>query len=144
VASRDKAHHVVIDGADGTAYEEIVSAAPTFSPDSAHLAFVVKRSQQRIAVLDGHEHPPYYGLDETTLRFSPDSAHLAYAVWKVGWRLAVDGYESSVAVGEFVNDVPLAFDSPARVHGLGRAVPDGELVRLVTVLESNSAADPIR
>ena len=135
-AMRDKQWHVVIDTAEGAAYDQIVSPSARFSFDSTHVAFVVKRGQQRSVVMDGTEQSPYFALDENSLTYSPDSAHVAYTAWKGGWRLVVDGRATTIPVGQFIKDTLPVFDSPERVRALGRTLPDGEMVRLVTLIKS--------
>lgn len=133
VAQRDKEWHVVVDGDEGAGHDGIASPL-RFSPDSAHLAFVVERrpGATRFVVLDGRAQQPFYALDQDSLTFGPDSAHLAYLAWAAGWRLVVDDSATGDAVGEFLPSIAPVFDSPSQVGALGRARPDGDVVRLVS------------
>ena len=67
---------MVVDSIEQKHYDDL-GWAPTFSPDSQHMAYEAKvDSQQQFVVLDGQEQKPYEAA--AYLVFSPDNGQLVW------------------------------------------------------------------
>lgn len=94
-----KEYFVLWDIKEGKLYDFIEKKSPVFSPDSQHLAYIVRVDETQehkkyFLVLDGTEGEKYDGIDQNSLIWSPDSQRLAYVAWEEKDRfLVVDGKE---------------------------------------------------
>jgi hypothetical protein len=77
VATRSAKKLVVLNGVEGTAYDDI-KGHPDFSPDGKHMAYIAVRNGRELVVMDGLEGKDYFMVSD--LEFSPDSKHMAYTV----------------------------------------------------------------
>ena len=81
---------MVVDGKINQKYDTIL--IPFYSPDSNHLAYVVKKADKWLVIRDGIEGTPYDKVTEPI--FSPDSRRMLYMAYKNNkWRMVVDGKE---------------------------------------------------
>jgi hypothetical protein len=89
----DKTWQLVLDGKTLTADADDVPSAPiVFSPDSAHVAWAVKKGEQYLITVDNQRWPPLEAAAIGAPAFSPDSAHVALAARiRTGWTVFVDG-----------------------------------------------------
>lgn len=74
VVRRGVEQHVVLDGAEGPAYDQI--GAPIFSPIGARLAYVARKGKTARVVLDGAEQPAQEWVSDPV--FSADGSTAAY------------------------------------------------------------------
>ncbi|HED66796.1 MAG TPA: hypothetical protein ENJ09_14725 [Planctomycetes bacterium] len=112
VGSRDRKTFVVVDGElfESKALHE---SGVSFSPDSAHIAWVAVNEQgDRYAVIDGVEGEHYSSIGERGVVFSPDGAHYAFVADRDGYQTLVrDGVE-----GPFFERVLDFWWSPSGEH----------------------------
>ena len=79
-----------MDGTPGEPYEWVFDATITYSPDSRHLAYAVKKNGRASVVLDGKAGRPFDGIGAVV--FSPGGARVAYAAQrKLRWCVVADG-----------------------------------------------------
>jgi len=142
-----QADRVVVDGLEGKAYDSIWGE-PVFSPDSRHVAYVVRESDARLppdgpfvdpgrVVLDGKEGAPFDDVQH--LVFSPDSSHLAYTAAVKGpdmesFERALTGKGPAGPPDSFV----VADGKPGkRYHGVGEPVfsPDSRHLAYGAILQ---------
>jgi hypothetical protein len=106
---------VVKDGVEGKSYGQSPEP-PIFSPDSKHLAYIIRPTPQWVIAVDSREENLGDDFIRGALAFTPDSKYAA-CIAKVGnkWMVAVGGakagdYDSAIANGRLV------FDSPTNLH----------------------------
>jgi hypothetical protein len=88
-----KTWQLVLDGKTLIPDADDVPPQPVaFSPDSAHVAWAVKKGEQFLVTVDDTRWPPLNAVALGKLEFSPDSQHVA-AVARIatGWTIFVDG-----------------------------------------------------
>ncbi len=117
----------VVDGQELRYGDGVVIGTLTFSPDSAHIAYITTSSDGDRLVLDGVVGDRYDFIAEGPLSFSPDSQSLAFfAMDDNQWFVVLNGEK-----GEPYDDVipmSLTFDGPVLYHYL---VVKGEALYLV-------------
>jgi hypothetical protein len=141
---------VVLDGAEGRLYDELWTSAmymdgsggsvsassgssPTFSPDSRHLAYTGKRSEQWFVVLDGTESEAWD--DVSGVKFSPQGGRLSYGAQRKEQRFAViDGKPGKAVPLLFLNRLLLSDDGKRVLYMVNRA-KDGPTLIVVDGVE---------
>jgi hypothetical protein len=88
-----KTWQLVLDGKTLMPDADDVPAVPiAFSPDSAHVAWVVQKGEQYRVTVDESKWPPLEAAAVGAPQFSPDSRHVALAARiRTGWTMFVDG-----------------------------------------------------
>ena len=142
VASRGGKLVVVVDAAEGAAYDRIPdgqvrttigflnswfeahpdSVAPVLSPDGKRVAYSARRGKATLVVVDGVESGGYDETVSQTPVFSPDGRHTAWAALVGGkYRIFVDGSEIKDRAFDDIyctNEGTLVFDSPTHFRAL--------------------------
>jgi len=82
---------MVLDGEERAGY---VYQSLSFSPDSKHIASIVKRGDKEAALIDGTLGKEYDRIEEPGIRFSDDGKHSAFVAELDGEKLVVhDGVD---------------------------------------------------
>jgi hypothetical protein len=68
---------VVVDGAEGKAYDGILKSSLAFSPDSRRIAYGAKIGEKWTVVVDGVERGNFDGVASGSVSFSSDSGQVA-------------------------------------------------------------------
>jgi len=120
----EKKQMVVLDGAEGKAYDNLCVDVFTeakdkgrhllFSPDSGRFAYFAMTGGKWLAVADGAEGKAYNEVRLRSLVFSPDSKRLAYAACAGNqWIVALDGNESTEKYSDVI-DAGLVFSPDSK------------------------------
>ena len=80
IGIKGKKQVVVADGLPSADYDWIIPASLQYSPDSAHLSYLVQTAAQTIAVIDGKQGSGFFTVDYNALFWSVNSQHYAMAV----------------------------------------------------------------
>jgi hypothetical protein len=80
----DGRERVVLDGAEGKAYDRVFDDSLAFAADSSRLAYVAKVGKRTAVVLDGVEVGRHDGVAPGTVRLSPDGRRVAYVAERAG------------------------------------------------------------
>ncbi|MEP6507732.1 MAG: hypothetical protein ABJC63_05855 [Gemmatimonadales bacterium] len=120
---------LVVDGVEGTPFDDIPVGAAFFSPDSRHVSYIATRDRKEIAVTDNEDGKPYDGIGMLHPKYINGGAHVMYTA-NTGDRyfVVIDGKESESAdhVGDPVfsaNDEHMAY--VIKKDELWRVVRDG-------------------
>jgi Tol biopolymer transport system component len=94
IAKKKKKSIVVVDGAAGKEYDNIVGfPLILFSPDSKRFAYIAEQGKNRLVVVDGEEGEKYT-MTGMCVAFSPNSKRYAYyAAVEDEWFTVIDGVE---------------------------------------------------
>ncbi len=97
-----KTWRLVLDGKTVAQDADDAPANPiVFSPDSAHVAWVVQKDSQFLVAVDGRQWPPIEAGAMGTMAFSPDSRHLAAVVHvRAAWMIYLDGLALAEPAGQ--------------------------------------------
>jgi len=92
VASRGEGWITIVDGEERTGR---IPDGLTFTPDGKHLAWILKRGDQRLAQIEGVEEKLYTRIEHPGVIFSSDGEHHAYLAERGDEKFVVrDGVES--------------------------------------------------
>jgi hypothetical protein len=108
---------IVVDGAEGKAYDRIAKNSIAFSPNSQRVVYGAKIGGKWAIVVDGAEGKAYDDLTALII-FSPDSQRMVYGA-KLGdkWTIVLNGVEGKAYDGIMENSIAFSPDSQRMVYG---------------------------
>ncbi len=91
-----------MDGVAQKAYDHIVLASFSFSPDSKRVAYAAEQDGKAFVVVDGVEGKRYSRIAQRPILFSRDGKRVFYAARaNDGWHVVIDGTEYPTSGAEF-------------------------------------------